>query len=131
MDFFKSINDQYGHDKGDEALRAISGAIRDAVEPADLVARIGGEEFSVFIPHAGTAAALERSERIRRAIAATRFSPAGGAVVPLSASVGGVSFAGGVTFNDIYRAADQQMYQAKSHGRNQVFVLTEPLPRAA
>lgn len=120
VDYFKTVNDRFGHDKGDEALQIISSAIRHALEPADLVARIGGEEFSVFLARVSDERqAMERSERIRRAISDLQFRPRDD-VVPLSASVGGVLVAPKVAFLDIYRAADQELYRAKANGRNRV-----------
>lgn len=123
VDFFKSVNDRYGHDKGDEALLLVATAIRDTIRPQDLVARMGGEEFSVFLPGAATNDALLVGERIRQKIAGASFEIAGENVV-ITASIGGVAFPRPEPFASLYRAADQQMYLAKSKGRNQVSLQT-------
>lgn len=119
VDYFKSVNDRYGHDKGDEALVLVASAIRNTLRPNDLMARMGGEEFSVFLPGAAANDALLVGERIRQGIAAASFKIAG-EYVTLTASIGGVAFPKPESFADLYRAADQQMYLAKSKGRNQV-----------
>jgi diguanylate cyclase (GGDEF)-like protein len=121
VDYFKSVNDRFGHDKGDQALRVIGNAIKASVEATDLVARIGGEEFSVFMPDADEDIVVRRSEFIRSKVADADFN-AGNIQVPLSVSVGAVLVESGVTFGDVYRAADQMMYKAKAEGRNRVIV---------
>lgn len=123
VDFFKSVNDRYGHDKGDEALLLVASTIQNTIRPQDLVARMGGEEFSVFLPGAAASDALLVGERIRQEIAAASFR-IGGEQVGLTASIGGVAFPGPTSFAKLYRAADQQMYLAKSKGRNQVSLET-------
>jgi diguanylate cyclase len=118
-DHFKSINDRFGHDQGDDALRLIADAIRDAVRAGDLVGRLGGEEFAVFLPGAGHREAREVAERIRGGIAASQFNPPGGAH-SLSASLGGAVFRGAADFQTLFRIADQRLYEAKTSGRNRV-----------
>lgn len=119
VDNFKRINDSFGHALGDEALRLIAQTIKGTLKSVDLVGRLGGEEFGVFLP--GTTA--ERSQRaaecIRAAIDTIEFV-AGGVRCDLSVSVGGASFNRGVAFNELYRAADQRLYEAKQAGRNRV-----------
>lgn len=129
VDFFKSVNDRFGHDSGDDALRVIGQAIKATLEPSDLVARIGGEEFSVFMPDVDEDKALQRSESIRSAIAETKFH-AGDVRVPLTVSVGTVLVVPGMAFKEVYRAADQLMYNAKAAGRNRVSIAGESLQAA-
>jgi diguanylate cyclase len=76
-DNFKSINDTYGHDRGDEALRRIASSIKAMVRTPDLVGRIGGEEFGVFLPGAGLDQASTVAERIRASVHDTDFVPDG------------------------------------------------------
>lgn len=117
VDHFKSVNDTYGHDKGDQALELIAQAIKGSVRPDDLVARMGGEEFSVFLPATSHSGALSAGENIRARVEAATFS-VNGEPVRLSASIGGICFVEPRPFVELYRAADQQMYRAKSLGRN-------------
>jgi len=126
-DHFKSINDRLGHDQGDAALRLIAQTIKSQLRGADIVGRIGGEEFGVFLPGASTQQSLSVAERIRAQVRAVEFS-AEGSSWPLSVSIGGVAFSGVTTFDKIYVEADRHLYQAKSKGRNQVsFAAASPV----
>lgn len=133
-DHFKSINDSYGHDKGDEALRIIAGAIKGMLRNVDLVGRIGGEEFGVFLPGAAPDQAATVAERIRVSVTSAEFAP-DGKRYDLSVSVGGAAFARRLPFGDIFRIADQQLYLAKQRGRNRTSVAPvihyETVPMAA
>jgi diguanylate cyclase len=120
-DHFKSINDKFGHDHGDAALKTIARAIQGELRGADIVGRIGGEEFGVFLPGAGQSDALAVAERIRKSIAEAEFSPAGKAW-PLSVSVGGAVFDTTTTYDTLFVAADECLYTAKANGRNQVML---------
>lgn len=120
-DNFKSINDQFGHDRGDEALKLIAGTIKGTLRGTDLVGRIGGEEFGVFLPGSSPDQAEGVAERIRSTIADSPFAPDGAGRV-LSVSVGGAVFEKHLPFNDLFRLADQQLYSAKRNGRNRVSV---------
>jgi diguanylate cyclase (GGDEF)-like protein len=124
-DHFKSINDQFGHDSGDEALRIIADAIRGLVRGADLVGRIGGEEFGVFLPGSDSRQAEAVAERIRTTVNTASFTPNG---VPkrLSVSVGGAIFSRDIEFSELYRLADQQLYHAKQTGRDRVVITPVP-----
>ncbi|MGV8952760.1 MAG: GGDEF domain-containing protein [Cypionkella sp.] len=123
VDFFKAVNDRFGHDKGDEALALIASTIKTTLRPGDIVARMGGEEFSVFLPRTTLDDARAAGERIRREIAAHALDVSGQAV-GLTASIGGIVFPETAPFLELYRAADQQMYLAKRRGRNQVAIDT-------
>lgn len=118
-DHFKSINDRFGHDRGDEALALIANAIRAVLRSNDQVGRLGGEEFGIHLPSADRAAMVMVAERVRRAVACSEFFPNG---MPhgLSVSVGGVSYAGHASFKSLFRVADQNLYTAKRLGRNRV-----------
>lgn len=122
VDHFKSVNDRFGHEKGDEALRSIAGAIRSNLREIDLVGRMGGEEFGVFLP--GVAPSVTRSiaERIRTAVNAVPFRPEG-EPCHLSVSVGGATFDRFTTFTDLFRQADQRLYEAKGRGRDRVEIV--------
>ena len=122
VDHFKRVNDDHGHDVGDQALQLIADAIRLNLRERDLVGRIGGEEFSVFLPGTTETQAKNVAERIRESVDLIRFLPRGRSC-PLSVSVGGTFFQGdGASFSSLYRAADQLLYEAKRNGRNKVVV---------
>jgi diguanylate cyclase (GGDEF)-like protein len=120
-DNFKSVNDSYGHDRGDEALVTIAGAIKAMLRSPDLVGRIGGEEFGVFLPGVTPEEARVVAERIRLSVNQAAFAPAG-APYRLSVSVGGAAFQHQLPFSDLFRLADQQLYEAKQSGRNRVAI---------
>ncbi|MEX0956282.1 MAG: GGDEF domain-containing protein [Rhizobiaceae bacterium] len=119
VDHFKSVNDSFGHDIGDQALRLIADAIRAAVRDNDAVGRIGGEEFAVFLPRVNYLQAEDMAERVRNAVANARFSPAG-KPYGLSISIGGATFERASSFSELYRQADTRLYDAKRNGRNRV-----------
>lgn len=120
-DNFKSVNDRFGHDRGDEALVAIARAIKSMLRGADLVGRLGGEEFGVFLPGATSEQAAAVAERIRQQVREAAFEPAG-APHPLSVSVGGAVFEQRLSFAELFRLADQQLYAAKRGGRDRVAI---------
>ena len=116
-DRFKSINDRFGHACGDEALRLISTAIENSVRSYDIVGRIGGEEFAVFLPNVSTNDAPYIADRLRRAVASCEFRPKG-IRHDLSVSVGGVIYDKATAFTELFQAADTNLYAAKEQGRN-------------
>ena len=118
-DNFKAVNDNFGHDLGDRALVTIAASIKAMLRGADLVGRLGGEEFGVFLPGASTDQAHTVAERIRQNVSDAAFEPAG---TPhhLSVSVGGAVFEHTLSFTQLFHEADQQLYRAKQSGRNRV-----------
>lgn len=133
-DNFKSINDSFGHERGDEALRLLSRAMGGVLRQSDLLGRIGGEEFAVFLPGAERFTAEAVGERMRRAVSVIPFAPAGRAH-RLTVSIGGAVFDRPLPLSDLLRVADQQLYVAKQNGRNRVAISPiehyESLPSAA
>ncbi|HEY9013078.1 MAG TPA: GGDEF domain-containing protein [Devosia sp.] len=128
-DNFKLVNDRFGHDHGDEALQLVARTIKSCIREGDLVGRLGGEEFGVFLLGARPETAMVVAERIRRAVERVPFAPDG---IPhtLSVSVGVAPFDRPVSFRDLFRAADRRLYGAKHLGRNRVVtedpVLAQP-----
>lgn len=120
-DNFKSINDSYGHDRGDEALKIIAASIKGMLRATDLVGRVGGEEFAVFLPGTSADQAEAVAERIRRTVADADFVP-DGEPSRLSVSVGGAVFERTLPYADLFRIADRQLYSAKESGRNRISV---------
>ncbi|WP_428687091.1 GGDEF domain-containing protein [Roseibium sp.] len=119
VDHFKSVNDRYGHDTGDDALRLVASSICGSLCEADLAGRLGGEEFGVFLPGKSHEHVSLIAERIRMSVDELRFEP-NGEPHPLSISIGGVIFEESPTFKELYRKADEQLYFAKRNGRNRV-----------
>ena len=116
-DHFKAINDLFGHDKGDEALTIIARAIRSNLRNGDIVGRMGGEEFGVFLPGVTQFQAQTVAERIRKSVEEADFRPHGERR-DLSVSIGGAAFVETTSFSQLFRIADQHLYGAKHAGRN-------------
>jgi len=120
VDRFKKLNDTLGHAAGDAALRHIAGILVSAVRDKDLVARIGGEEFAVWMPHTPMDAGLEVAERIRRTVE-TKAWRWDGEPHPLTLSCGVASYPASVRdVKNLRAAADAALYRAKEAGRNRV-----------
>jgi diguanylate cyclase len=116
-DHFKSINDRFGHSAGDNALRLLANGIKGVLRAADLIGRVGGEEFAVFLPVTQLVDAERVGERIMSAVNNLNFSPAGRPEM-LSVSIGGAVFRGPVSFAELFSTADARLYDAKRRGRN-------------
>ncbi len=121
VDHFKNVNDTYGHEAGDRALQMIAEAIRSKLRDGDLVGRVGGEEFSVFLPRASAQQSRAVAERIRASVEQLRFAPHE-KKHELTVSIGGAPLAGGASFSSLFREADQRLYEAKRTGRNRVIL---------
>jgi diguanylate cyclase len=119
VDHFKRVNDRFGHDNGDEALRLIVNSMRSSLRDIDLVGRMGGEEFGVFLPGVPPPRAATVAHRLREAVTETSFVP-DGTPYPLSISVGVVTFMRRTSFSELYKIADVRLYDAKRNGRNRV-----------
>ena len=119
VDHFKNVNDSFGHDAGDEALKLISQSIKSTLREVDLVGRMGGEEFSVFLPGIAPDRVFLVAERIRVTVKAANFCPEG-ISCDLSISIGGATFVRRTSFSELYKLADRQLYDAKRNGRNRV-----------
>ncbi len=118
-DHFKRINDAFGHLVGDEALRRIASCIAEATTGADVWGRIGGEEFVVFLHPADATRARAVADTIRRAVAAVDLVAAGSRV-PVSVSIGVASVVDAFDPVDLFRRADEYLYQAKDGGRDRI-----------
>ena len=122
-DCLKRLNDRYGHLTGDELLRVFAQLIAGTVRKSDIVARYGGDEFAILLPHTTAEAALALCERMRRRIAAHPFV-AGSAIEQLGASFGVAGYDPLVDADEseLVRRADQALYRAKMGGRNRIEV---------
>ncbi len=128
IDHFKSINDRFGHQVGDDMLRLVSGVLRTQVRTTDIVGRYGGEEFLVLMPDTGPEGALLVAEKVRRAVADKVIQP-----VPVTISIGvATTSEHDVTLDRTLSRADAALYAAKEAGRNRVHVASpqERLPTA-
>ncbi|MGZ8796859.1 MAG: diguanylate cyclase [Thermoanaerobaculia bacterium] len=121
IDFFKKVNDAYGHAVGDEVLRAVSALFKESVRSTDLVARYGGEEFTVMMPETELNDAITFAEQIRLMIEATPIDTQAGLLkVTISIGVASVPWSSIHDPKDLIVAADKALYRAKKGGRNQV-----------
>ena len=125
VDYFKQFNDGYGHQVGDECLKAVARTLKDTLRrPADLVARYGGEEFAVILPDTEITGALQVAEAMRSAVeglSITHSYSKGGNVVTIS--IGVASTTPSRTGSDssvLLKRADDALYQAKQAGRNRI-----------
>jgi len=120
LDHFKSVNDNYGHDVGDMVLREVALRMRAICREHDVVARLGGEEFAVITPYANMDQLLAVAERYRQMVEALAIKT-GNVIIRPTVSIGVSTNEGGVTHgDDLFKAADQKLYQAKQGGRNRV-----------
>lgn len=121
IDFFKRVNDRYGHSVGDRALSHFSRVLRESVRAEDCVGRIGGEEFAIVMGESSVEDAVRMVARVRRALA-ERPLVDNGQEVAVTASFGIAAFAKGDTREALLIRADQALYQAKESGRDSVIV---------
>jgi len=119
LDFFKRINDRFGHQAGDQALVAVAHVLRNNLRPGDLCARYGGEEFTLLLENATGAAALPVVERLRELVEELVVESAGERL-PLSISAGVAAFPEVAcrTADELLQLADEALYEAKRLGRN-------------
>jgi diguanylate cyclase len=117
IDHFKQFNDRYGHPAGDGVLRSLAGVLQQSARGGDLVARYGGEEFAVVLPETSLAEAVECVERIRRAVAESRFRW-GAEEFHVTISFGAAEMLAGEEAAGLLRRADMALYAAKDAGRN-------------
>ncbi|MFN2570373.1 MAG: diguanylate cyclase [Gemmatimonadales bacterium] len=120
LDHFKRLNDTLGHPAGDAALKFVARALESAVRDGDLVARIGGEEFAVWLPRTPVREGLEVAERIRDSIAGAQWHWSG-TPYPLTTSCGVAAYPDPIAdLRNLPAAADAALYRAKQAGRNRV-----------
>jgi diguanylate cyclase (GGDEF)-like protein len=118
LDFFKRINDQWGHPAGDYTLKEFANLIKPTIRPTDLLARWGGEEFGLILPHTGLKEAPIATERIRNRVANHPFT-FDGQRLPVTISIGVTERTDGdKTIEVLIARADKALYQAKQKGRN-------------
>jgi len=121
IDHFKAVNDQYGHAAGDAVLQTVVARVQEAVRPYDALGRIGGEEFLLVLPGVGKEQLLPLLERIRATIKAEPVVIPSGRKISVTVSLGGATAADECA-EELLRAADDALYQAKNDGRDRVVV---------
>jgi diguanylate cyclase (GGDEF)-like protein len=120
-DYFKSVNDRFGHDAGDRALRLIARGIQDSLRPTDVCGRFGGEEFVALLPGSDQIDAARAAERLRKRIEEMRQFE-----VTLTISVGVAQHVRGEQIDRVIRRADAALLDAKGSGRNRVVIAPRP-----
>jgi two-component system, cell cycle response regulator len=121
LDFFKKLNDNYGHDAGDYVLKEMARIIREnGIRQGDIFARYGGEEFCILLPNTNLKQGFEIAERLRKLIEKHEFIY-DGKKLPVTSSIGVADYRQGVSNGtDLFKRADSAVYLSKEGGRNQV-----------
>ncbi|ADN10118.1 sensor domain-containing diguanylate cyclase [Sulfurimonas autotrophica] len=118
IDFFKRVNDKYGHNVGDEVLKIFASILKEYVREDDFVARWGGEEFIIIANHAGNKELEKLTKKLQKEIAKTSFAPA----PQLCASFGLTAYIAGDTEESIFKRVDDALYMAKQTGRDKYII---------
>ena len=123
LDFFKDINDTYGHEFGDTVIQASAAIIQDSIRSSDFAFRFGGEEFLILLPQTETEGAVQAAEKIRQRMEVKKITN-GNISATVEVSIGVSSFCQHhpAVRNDLIAFADKALYMAKNNGRNQVRV---------
>ncbi|MEY2582029.1 MAG: hypothetical protein QOE09_1878 [Ilumatobacteraceae bacterium] len=122
VDHFKRINDEHGHDAGDQVLRAVADVLRREVRAGDIVYRYGGEEFCVLLAHTNATEAAQVAERIRFGVSRMAL----GIDEPLTVSIG-VALGKGAHVSQTMLRADEALFKSKDGGRDRVTLAAQPL----
>jgi diguanylate cyclase (GGDEF)-like protein len=127
IDFFKQLNDRYGHHVGDQVLRDVASILMKDMREVDTVARYGGEEFVIVLPETGGPGARLVAERLRRGVEQAKFfAGAPNAIERLTISIGVAVYGQDAHFKrDLIEFADAALYAAKSQGRNRLLLYAE------
>lgn len=121
LDYFKKINDTYGHQAGDTVLRAVSDAMKLSLRLSDIVGRIGGEEFAVILPETEISSAIIIAERLRKRVEALDI-PHKDCSIKITISVGAsASSMDDLSIDDVLQRSDSALYRAKENGRNRIY----------
>jgi diguanylate cyclase (GGDEF)-like protein len=118
VDFFKRVNDTYGHIAGDEVLRNVAYQLRDHIRHPDLAGRYGGEEFLILLPNTASVAAAEQAARLCKYVRETNVH-VNNNILNVTISIGVAQFRHGLdTWDTLLNRADNAMYEAKGNGRD-------------
>jgi diguanylate cyclase (GGDEF)-like protein len=126
IDYFKKVNDKYGHLTGDDVLRHVAKVVAGILRASDVFGRYGGEEFCAFLPNTTESDAIGLAERIRAGVEASPLKLEQGGTIKTTISIGlADSVRAGYDFKGLVAAADGALYGAKNGGRNQVVSYTQ------
>jgi diguanylate cyclase (GGDEF)-like protein len=129
LDEFKSVNDRFGHQRGDATLIEFTRRVNTSLREVDTFARYGGEEFVCLLPETDYEGALTTAEKIRDATKSEAFGEPGEDPLSVTVSIGIASYPlHGRSFSALIEAADQALYRAKQEGRDRVVVAGEQPP---
>jgi len=129
LDWFKDVNDRYGHPAGDSLLREFASLLEENLRDVDLAGRWGGEEFLLILPGTDLAGGAQVAERIRAALA-SRMALVDSTPIPVTASFGVAAVPPARTASELFAAADAALYEAKRAGKNRVETTVEPVASA-
>lgn len=121
LDGFKTVNDTHGHQAGDDVLEEFAERLKRSVREGDVVARVGGDEFIVFLNQAGLSQGATLAERMRGVISGSPFETRAGPVA-ITASIGLIDMEPDRTATEVIKRVDEALYSAKGRGGNVVFV---------
>jgi diguanylate cyclase (GGDEF)-like protein len=127
LDDFKSVNDRFGHQTGDELLTLLATVIASQLRAADLAARFGGDEFVVLLPQTSADRAHVLGARIAEKFALDLVEQYPQVQVTLSIGIASMAEAAPTGPEELIRAADQAMYRAKAEGKSKIVLATEPV----
>jgi diguanylate cyclase (GGDEF)-like protein len=119
IDFFKAVNDEFGHDKGDEVLKTVCDVVASRIRKSDLLCRLGGEEFAIITTETAIEGATKLGETIRKAVADYDY----GLNRAVTISIGVSEWSIDDNKDTLFKRVDKALYQAKNEGRNRVVVL--------
>jgi len=122
VDDFKAVNDTYGHQQGDIVLAELSWLLKEHTRSTDIWARYGGEEFVGLVTHAGADGVSILAEKLRKVVENHEFTGLKGQKVTVSIGVGMFPHEGAKTAEDVIKVADENLYEAKRNGKNQVVI---------
>lgn len=120
LDNFKSINDRFGHEFGNDVLRAVGGLLTESTRDIDVAARLGGEEFAVLLPETDVAGGEVFAERLREGLAGLGLRSPDGGPLRVTASFGVAAYPPVDTVDDLLRVADSALYRAKATGKDRI-----------
>jgi len=121
LDYFKKINDTYGHKAGDTVLRTVSESMKLSLRLSDIIGRIGGEEFAVILPETEINAAMVIGERLRKRVEAMEI-PQKECSIKITISIGAShSSTDDLSIDDVLQRSDSALYRAKENGRNRIY----------
>jgi len=122
IDFFKKVNDTYGHLVGDNVIRMVAATLKNSIKGKDLAARIGGEEFAILLPDTPVDGAMKLANDIRLAFEGLdlKKKSTGESLGKITLSFGVATYREGEAVDDFINRADEALYQSKETGRNKV-----------